>query len=92
MEYHPEVDISESMQANPFDIMNSTTMIIPTPSKVEITDMRSFSQENEIKDEDSKVGKRLKVDSDREMIEFEGKKIKKKVQSLDFQIHEYSFA
>ena len=54
--------------------MNSTTMIIPTPSKVEITGKRRFSEAIEIEYKDSEETKRPKVDSNREMVELEGKR------------------
>ena len=43
MEYQPKVESLENLQENPFAIMKSTTMIIPIPSKVDITGKRSFS-------------------------------------------------
>ena len=42
--------------------MKSAAMIIPTPSKNDITDKKSFLEIVEIEDEDSEVTKRLKVD------------------------------
>ena len=45
--------------------MKSTTMIIPTPSKIKIIGKRSFSKVVEVEDEDSEVEKRTKIDSEK---------------------------
>ena len=74
--------------------MKSVAMIIPTPSKAEITGKRNFSETIEIENEEQEATKRPRVDSDKEMIEVENKKIKEKEKSqgLVFQIQECNFA
>ena len=62
MEYQSYVEDLESLQENPLAKMKSTTMIIPTPSKIEIIGKRSFSEVVEVEDEDSKVEKIPKID------------------------------
>ena len=52
MEYQPSVESSEILQAIPSSLIKSTSMIIPTPGKAEITGKRSFSETIEIEDED----------------------------------------
>ena len=42
MDYQSDVDDSGGLQANPFATMKVTTMILLTPSKIEITGKRSF--------------------------------------------------
>ena len=63
MEYQSNVEYSEILQENPSTKMKLTTMIIPSPRKIEISGKRSFSEFIEVEDEDSKVEKRPKIDS-----------------------------
>ena len=86
MYYQKDVEDLERLQENPSTKMKSTTMIIPTPSKIEITGKRSFSEIVEIENEDSEVKKRQNMDSEREMVEVGGKKMKEKDQGPVFQI------
>ena len=48
MEYQHEVESLESLQENPSAIIKSAAMIIPNPSKIEITRKQSFSEEIDI--------------------------------------------
>ena len=57
IEYKLDVENSESLQENPSSTMKSAVMIIPTPSKNDITDKKSFLEIVEIEDEDSEVTK-----------------------------------
>ena len=50
MEYQLDVENSESLQENPFAKMKSASMLIPTPSKIEITGKRIFSEIVEVED------------------------------------------
>ena len=56
--------------------MKSTTMIIPTPSKIEINGQRIFLEVVKVDDEDSEVVKIPKVYSGREIVEIGRKKMK----------------
>ena len=56
--------------------MKSATMIIPTPSKIEITSKRSFSEIVEVEDEDLEVEKMPNIDSQKGMVEIGSKKMK----------------
>ena len=91
MEYRPNVEISESLRANPSATMKSISMIIPTRSKAEIIGKRIFSKTIEIENKDQEALKQPRVDSDREMIKVEDKKMKEKVQGPIVQVQEYSF-
>ena len=51
---------TKTLQVNPFSIVKSTTMIITTPSKVEITSKMAHSEVMEIEDQDSEKPKRKK--------------------------------
>ena len=53
MEYQSYVENSWSLQENPSAKMKSTTIIIPTHSRVEITSKRSFSEFVEFEYEES---------------------------------------
>ena len=55
--------------------MKSTAMIIPTPSKDEITSQRSFLETIEIEDQDQDSTKKPRLDSNKELVEVEDKKI-----------------
>ena len=48
--------------------MKSTKMIIPTPSKIEITGKRSFLEVVEVEDEDSEVEKTTKIDLEKKWL------------------------
>ena len=63
---------------NPLAIVKSTTKIIPTPSKVEITRKKTHSEVVEVEDEDSEAPKQKKNKSKAEFIEDEGKKERKR--------------
>ena len=60
MEYQPSVESSESLQVNTSSLMKYVAMIIPTPSKVEITGKIIFSKTIEIEYEDQESAKRQK--------------------------------
>ena len=62
MEYQSSVESSERLQLNPSHLMKSSSMLVPTPSKVEITNKRSFLEEIEIEDEDQDPTKIPKLD------------------------------
>ena len=47
---------------NPPVILKSTTMIIPTTSKVDITGKRTHSKATEIEEKDSEAPKRQKIE------------------------------
>ena len=51
MKYQSNVDNSESLQENPSATMKSTTMIIPTPSRVETIGKRIFLETIEVEDQ-----------------------------------------
>ena len=78
MEYHLDAENSESLQENPFSRVKSTSMIIQTPSKVEIIGKRSFSEVVEVEDEDSEAYKIPKIDLKKEMVEVGSKNMKEK--------------
>ena len=65
MEYQSDVENLERFQENTSATMKSTTMIIPTPSKIEIYINISFSEIVQIEDEVSEVAKRPKLESKR---------------------------
>ena len=80
MDYRSDMDDRETLKVNPYAIVKSTTMIIPTPSKVEITGKRSHSEVVKVEDEDSEAHKRKKTESEGEVFEDESKKKKEKGQ------------
>ena len=69
--------------------MKSAAMLVPTPSKAEITGKIIFSEIIEIEDEERYFSKRPKLD----LVESKDKKIKEKgkIQGPAIQIQEYIF-
>ena len=93
MEYKPSAKSSESLQLNPSSLMKYVVMLVPTPSKYEITSKRIFSEIVEIEDEDQDSTKKPSLDSGKELVESKENNMKEKgkVQSPILQIQEYTF-
>ena len=62
MDYQIEMKDAEALRENPSAIVKSTTIIIPTPSKVEMVGRRTHSEAMETKEEDSKPPKRQRIE------------------------------
>ena len=76
MDHQSDMEDWGGLQANPSATMKTKTMIIPTPSKIEITGKRRFLGFIEVKEEDSQASKRQKIDSGTYMVEVGSKKMK----------------
>ena len=58
MYYQSDVNNLGSLQENPFAIVKKTTMIVPTPSKIEVTGKRSHLEIMEVEEQGSETSKR----------------------------------
>ena len=92
MDYQSDVEDSGDLQANPFATMKTTTMIVPTPSKIEINGKRGFLEAMEVEQENSEASKRKPIESEKKMVEFGSKKMKQKLQGPYFEVQEQIFS
>ena len=76
IEYQSSVESSENLQSNPSASRKFASMLVPTPSKDEITSKRSFSETIQIEDEYQDSTKIPRVDSSKEVVEVEDNKVK----------------
>ena len=82
---------SRNLQENPSAIIKIAAMILPTPSKIEITSKNFFPKVNEIEEEDSEATERQKIETEKGLVEVGSKKMKDKIQGPAFEIQESSF-
>ena len=92
MDYQSDLENTETLRVNPSAIVESTTMMIPTLSKIEITRKRIHSKVMDFEEEILETSKRLRIESDIELVEARTKKLKEKVQGLDFEVQVYNFS
>ena len=53
MDYQSNMKDARNLQANPSAIVKTITLIVPNPSKMEITGKRSFTEAMVVEEEDS---------------------------------------
>ena len=70
---------SGNLQENPSAIIKIAAMILPTPSKIEITGKRSFSEVIELEEEYSEAKKRWKIELEKGLVEVGSNKMKEKI-------------
>ena len=93
MDYQSDVEDIENIQVNPSDLVKTIEMIVPNPSKIEITGKTSHSEAMEVEEEDSETSNRYKTKLEKQLVEVgNSKKMKGKSQGPAFEVQEYNFS